>query len=89
MNKGDLVNEVAKVVGGKQKAQDAVDCILSAITDALENKDSVTITGFGTFKVSKREARKGRNPQTGEEISIEGKYVPRFVPGKGLKDAVK
>lgn len=89
MNKGDLVNEVAKVVGGKQKAQDAVDCILSAITDALENKDSVTITGFGTFKVSKREARKGRNPQTGEEISIERKYVPRFVPGKGLKDAVK
>ncbi|MBN2254743.1 MAG: HU family DNA-binding protein, partial [Deltaproteobacteria bacterium] len=54
-----------------------------------EKKDSVTITGFGTFKVSKREARTGRNPQTGEAISIEGKYVPRFVPGKGLKDAVK
>jgi nucleoid DNA-binding protein len=89
MNKGDLVNEVAKVVGGKKKAQDAVDCILSTITEALEKRDSVTITGFGTFKVSKREARTGRNPQTGEVISIEGKYVPKFVPGKGLKDTVK
>lgn len=89
MNKGDLVNEVAKVVSGKQKAQDAVDCILAAITKALKEKDSVTITGFGTFKVSKREARKGRNPQTGAEITIEGKYVPKFVPGKALKDAVK
>ena len=89
MNKGDLVNEVAKVVDSKQKAQDAVDCVLSTITQALKGKDSVTITGFGTFKVSKREARKGRNPQTGEEINIEGKYVPKFVPGKALKDAVK
>jgi len=89
MNKGDLVGEVAKVVGSKQKAQDAVDCVLSAITKALTEKDSVTITGFGTFKASKREARKGRNPQTGEEITIEGKYVPRFIPGKALKEAVK
>jgi nucleoid DNA-binding protein len=89
MNKGDLVNQVAKVVGTKKEAQAAVDCVLQSITKALKKKDTVTLVGFGTFKVDKRKARKGRNPQTGEEIKIKAKKVPKFVPGKALKDAIK
>ena len=89
MNKGDLVNEVAKVVNTKKEAQAAVDCILSTITKALKKKDTVTLIGFGTFKVAKRKARKGVNPQTGEEIKIKAKKVARFVPGKALKDALR
>jgi len=88
MNKGDLVNEVAKVVSTKKAAQDAVDCVFSTITKALKKKDTVTLVGFGTFKVNKRKARKGRNPQTGAEIKIKAKNVPKFVAGKALKDAV-
>ena len=88
MNKGDLINEVAKVVSTKREARAAVDCVFSTITRALKRKDRVTLTGFGTFKVAQRKARKGRNPQTGEEINIKAKKVPRFVPGKALKDAV-
>jgi DNA-binding protein HU-beta len=88
MNKGDLVNEVAKVVNTKREAQEAVDTIFSTITQALKKKGTVTLVGFGTFKVSKRKARKGRNPQTGEEIKIKAKSVPKFLPGKALKDAV-
>ena len=91
MNKGDLVNEVAKVVSTKKEAKAAVDCVFNTITKSLKKRKSepVTLVGFGTFKVSKRKARKGRNPQTGETIKIKAKRVPRFVPGKGLKDAVK
>ena len=91
MNKGDLVNEVAKVVSTKKEAKAAVDCVFSSITNALKKKKSepVTLVGFGTFKVQKRKARKGRNPQTGEEIKIKAKRVPKFVAGKALKDAVK
>jgi DNA-binding protein HU-beta len=88
MNKGDLVNEVEKVVGSKKEAQAAVDCVFSSITKALKEKDTVTVVGFGTFKVQKREARKGRNPATGEEIQIKAKNVPKFTPGKALKEAL-
>jgi len=88
MNKGDLVNEVAKVLNTKKEAQTAVDSVFSTITKALKKKDTVTLIGFGTFKVAQRKARKGRNPQTGAEIRISAKKVPRFVPGKALKDAV-
>ena len=88
MNKGDLVNEVAKVVGTKKEAQAAVDCVLGTITKALKKKDPVSLVGFGSFKKDSRKARKGRNPQTGEEIKIKAKKVPKFFPGKGLKDAV-
>ena len=59
------------------------------ITKALKKNDTVTLVGFGTFKVDKRKARKGRNPQTGETIKIKAKKVPKFVAGKTLKDAVK
>ena len=89
MNKGDLVEEVAKVVNTKKEAQAAVDCVFSTITNALKKKDSVTLIGFGTFKVGQRKARTGRNPQTGAEIKISAKKVAKFVAGKALKDAVK
>ena len=88
MNKGDLVNEVAKVVNTKKEAQEAVDCIFSTIIRILKKKDNVTLVGFGTFKVDKRKARTGRNPRTGEAIKIKAKHVPKFVAGKALKDAV-
>ena len=88
MNKGDLVNDVVKVVSTKKEAQAAVDCVFASITQALKKKGAVTLVGFGTFKVGKRKARTGRNPQTGAEIKIKAKNVPRFVAGKALKDAV-
>jgi nucleoid DNA-binding protein len=88
MNKGDLVNEVAKVVGTKKEAQAAVDCVFDTITKTLKKKGEVTLVGFGTFKVSKRKARIGRNPRTGEEIKIKAQNVPKFSPGKALRDAV-
>ena len=88
MNKGDLVNDVVKVVSTKKEAQAAVDCVFASITQALKKKGAVTLVGFGTFKVDKRKARTGRNPQTGEEIKIKAKNVPKFVSGKALKDAV-
>ena len=88
MNKGDLINEVATVVSTKKAAQAAVDCVLESITKTLKKKGSVSLVGFGTFKVDKRKARKGRNPQTGEEIKIKAKRVPKFVAGKALKEAV-
>ncbi len=89
MNKGDLVNEVAKVVNTKREAKAAVDCVFSTISKALKKKDPVTLIGFGTFKVAQRKARKGRHPQTGEEIKIKAKKVAKFVPGKALRDAVR
>jgi len=91
MNKGDLVNEVAKVVNTKKEAKAAVDCVFSSIIKTLKKKkpETVTIVGFGTFKVNKRKATTGRNPQTGEKIKIKAKRVPKFVAGKALKDAVK
>jgi len=88
MNKGDLVKEVAKVVNSKKEAQAAVDCVFSTITKALKKNNTVTLIGFGTFKAAQRNARKGRNPQTGQEMFIKAKKVPKFVAGKTLKDAV-
>ncbi len=89
MNKAQLINEVAKVTCSKKEADLAIDATLAAIQKALKKGDTVTLVGFGTFKVSKRKARKGRNPQTGKEIKIAAKKVPVFKAGKGLKDAVK
>lgn len=88
MNKSDLVSEVAKVVNTKKEAKAAVECVFSTITKALKKKDAVTLVGFGTFKVQKRKARKGRNPKTGEVLKIKAKRVPKFVAGKALKDSV-
>jgi len=89
MNKGDLINEVSKVLNTKKDAQAAVECVLSSISSALGSGDSVSLIGFGTFKVAERKARQGRNPQTGQEMHIPASKVPKFSAGKALKDAVK
>jgi nucleoid DNA-binding protein len=88
VRKKDLIKEVGKVVRTKKDAEAAVNCIFSTITKALKKKNTVTLVGFGTFKVGKRKARKGRHPQTGAEIKISAKKIAKFVPGKALKDAV-
>jgi len=89
MNKGDLINEAAKVVGTKKEAQNVVDCMISSIIKTLKKGEDVTLTGFGTFKVVKRKARMGRNPSTGEEIKIKASKTAKFAPGKLLKEAVQ
>ena len=90
MNKAELVEEVANQTGlTKKVSRDAVDAVISAITDSLDREKKVTLVGFGTFKVVERKARKGVNPQTGEAINIPTKNVPKFVPGKGLREKVK
>jgi nucleoid DNA-binding protein len=89
MNKAQLIEEVAKVTCSKKEAVAAVDAIIAAIEKALKKGGEVTLVGFGTFKVSKRKARTGRNPQTGAVLKIAAKKVPVFKAGKGLKDAVK
>ena len=88
MNKSDLINEVAKVVSTKKEAQEAVDCVFSSIAKAMKTGDTVSLIGFGAFKVVERKARKGRNPQTGAEIDIKASRAPKFTPGKALKEAV-
>ena len=89
MNKTDLINQVAPVVGTQKMAKEAVDCVLNAISDALSKSETVQISGFGSFKVNERKARTGRNPQTGAPMEIPAAKVPKFMPGKALKDAVK
>jgi nucleoid DNA-binding protein len=89
MNKAELIDKVAEVTSTKQDAKAAVNCVVVAITDALKQGDAVTLVGFGTFKVSERKGRKGRNPRTGHEIEIKGKKVPKFHAGKALRDALK
>lgn len=88
MNKTDLIAKVATVVGTQKQAKEAVDCVLDTITEALADQESVQIAGFGSFKVSERKARTGRNPQSGASIEIPARKVPKFIPGKALKDAV-
>jgi len=73
----------------KRTSREAVDAIISAITDCLAREERVTLVGFGTFQVRERKARKGVNPQTRETINIPAKKVPKFVPGKGLREKVK
>ena len=89
MNKGDLVKEVAKVVSTKKEAQTAVDCVFNTITKALKKKDTVTLVGFGTFKVNKLKARKGNTWETADYESSCCCPIPKFVAGKALKDVVK
>ncbi len=88
MNKSELISEMAKNLSSKTEAEAALDSLLGAITQGLKNGDKVTLTGFGTFKVTKRKARTGRNPRTGEAIKIKASKVPQFVAGKALKTAV-
>ena len=72
----------------KKEADNVVDAITSAITDSLERNEKVTLVGFGTFQVMEREARRGVNPQTRKTIQIPAKKVPKFRPGKGLREKV-
>lgn len=93
MNKEQMVESVLNKIGAseysKKHAQDAVEAVFDAITGALSKGDEVAVAGFGSFKVSKRAARQGVNPRTGEKISIAATKVPKFKAGKALKDAVK
>ena len=90
MTKQELLERVAKSTGvPKSDVQRHLTATLDAITGALGKGDTVTLVGFGTFSVSKRKARKGRNPKTGAALDIPAMRVPRFKAGKGLKDAVK
>ena len=89
MNKTELVAAVAqKAELSKKDAEKAVAAVTAAITDALCAGDKVQLVGFGTFEVSKRAAREGRNPQTGKTMKIEACKAPKFKAGKALKDAV-
>lgn len=90
MNKSELVKDVAERADLSRKdATDAVDAVFSAITEALSKNEKVQLVGFGSFEVRSRAERKGRNPQTGEEIKIPATLIPAFRPGKTLKDAIK
>ncbi len=89
MNRKQLVEEVAKVTCTKKEAELAVGAALAAIQKTLKKGQSVALTGFGTFSITKRKARTGRNPQTGAAMKIAAKKVPVFKAGQGLKDAVK
>ena len=89
MNKSELIAKIAEKSGLNQKdAGKALDGLTQAVSDALANGEDVTLVGFGTFKVTQRQAKTGRNPQTGETIQIPAKKAPVFKAGKALKDAV-
>ncbi len=89
MNKQDLVGAVAAAAGltGKDAGK-AVDAVFEAITNELKGGGDVRLVGFGTFSVTKRKASTGRNPRTGETMTIKASTQPKFKAGKGLKDAV-
>ena len=90
MTKSELIDAVADEAGlTKADAGRAIDAAIGAVKKALKKNQKVTLVGFGTFSVSKRKARKGRNPQTGETIKIPAAKVPKFTAGKGFKDAIK
>ncbi len=90
MNKVELAEEVMSAAGleTKKQAEGAVNAVFDTIAKALSRGEDVAITGFGTFKVSKRAARMGVNPRTGAKVQIPAKTVPKFSAGKGLKEAV-
>lgn len=90
MNKSELIDVVAESADiSKAAATRAVDAMVDSITGALRRSDQVTLVGFGTFSVKERAARTGRNPQTGEAITIKAAKIPTFKAGKALKDAVQ
>lgn len=90
MNKAELVEEVTNQTGPtKRAAREAVNAIMSVITDSLARGEKVTLVGFGTFQVVRKKARTGRNPQTGQTIQIPAKRVPKFRPGKDLRESVR
>ena len=89
MNKADLVEHIAQRADiSKASATRALDATLEAIVATLKEGGTVSLVGFGSFAVAQRAARTGRNPKTGEEVRIEAAKIPKFRPGKGLKDAI-
>ena len=89
MNKNELITKVADSSGlSKTDAGSAVDSVIESIVGALKAGDDVRLVGFGTFSVSDRAASEGRNPRTGEKISIPASKQPKFKAGKGLKDSL-
>jgi DNA-binding protein HU-beta len=90
MNKADLVSRVAEKTDlSKKDVTKAVDAVFDAIAEALRNGEKVQLVGFGNFEIRERSARKGRNPQTGEEIEIPASRVPAFKPGKALREGIQ
>jgi DNA-binding protein HU-beta len=90
MTKNEFVDQVASTSGlSKKDAGSAVDAVISSIENALRSGQDVNFTGFGKFHVAERGAREGRNPRTGETMTIAASKVPRFTAGSGLKKAVK
>ncbi len=89
MNKGELIDKIAKEAKlTKGQAADALDSVITGVTSTLGKGGKVTLVGFGTFSVSKRAARKGRNPRTGKEINIKAKKVAKFKAGAELSKKV-
>ncbi|MES2739687.1 MAG: HU family DNA-binding protein [Pseudomonadota bacterium] len=89
MNKTELIDHIAQTADlSKAAAARALDAVIGGVTATLKKNDSVTLVGFGTFSVSARAARTGRNPRTKEPLEIEAAKVPKFKAGKALKDAV-
>lgn len=89
MKKSDIAAHVANQASlSKASAESAVNAVFAAISDSLSREEAVTIAGFGTFSTRRRPARQGRNPRTGESITIAASIVPSFKAGKTLRDAV-
>jgi DNA-binding protein HU-beta len=89
MNKGDLISKISEDAGiSRTQANSAIDSFVDAVTKSLKSGGKVTLVGFGTFSVSKRSARVGRNPQTGETIKIKAKKVAKFKAGKELSEKI-
>jgi DNA-binding protein HU-beta len=89
MNKGQLIDAVASHAGlTKVQAEKALNAVIDTVSETLSKGDTVALIGFGTFGVAKRAARNGKNPRTGATIKIPARKVPKFTPGKGLKDVV-
>lgn len=89
MNKAELISQISEDAGiSKAQANEALDSFTSAVVASLKKGDTVTLVGFGTFSVSQRAARTGRNPQTGEALKIKASKVPKFKPGKDFKDKI-
>lgn len=89
MTKADLISKMAADAKiSKAAAGKALDAMIDGVKDSLKTEDKVTLVGFGTFSVTKRKARQGRNPRTGKEIKIAARKVPKFTAGKAFKDAV-
>lgn len=89
MNKTELIEKVASKAGvDRNSTSRVIDAFTDAVSDALKRNDTVTLVGFGSFMIAKRSARTGRNPRTGEVIEIPETKVPKFKPGKTLKDDI-